>query len=173
MINFNEYQENSNNPNAQGAVGQNILPASLLRPTPALPAGHHSVSQNQTVGSIPVDNFDQVAAAKQHSMSVHHNVGQRDSSLTEVDSFLNELHGGRGDRSSQHLNPSQQNSHSQVQQSGDDIGKLDILLKKLIDSKKITKKQLIQKLMSVSEGIDGITVDEDPTENILDAESED
>ena len=105
-------------------------------------------------------------------MSVHHNVGQRDSSLTEVDSFLNELHGGRPDKSSQHLNPSQQNSHGQVPQSGDDIGKLDILLKQLIDSKKITKKQLIQKLMSVSEGVDGITVDEDPTENILDHESE-
>jgi len=39
MISFNEYNENSNN----GAIGQNILPASLLR------ANHH----NMSVGNIP------------------------------------------------------------------------------------------------------------------------
>ena len=50
---------------------------------------------------------------------------------------------------------------------------LDVLLKKLIDSKKMTKKQLMQKLMNVSE-IDGTSqVEESPAaENILDGESE-
>lgn len=37
------------------------------------------------------------------------------------------------------------------QNHGDDIDALDNLLKKLIDSKKITRKQLMQKLLSVSE----------------------
>lgn len=31
MISFNEYQENISNNNIGGAVGQNILPASLMR----------------------------------------------------------------------------------------------------------------------------------------------
>ena len=34
---------------------------------------------------------------------------------------------------------------------GNDVEMLDALMKKLIDSKKLTKKQLLQKLMSVSE----------------------
>ena len=58
-----------------------------------------------------------------------------------------------------------------AQTSSDDIGKLDILLKKLIDSKKITKKQLIQKLMNVND--DGMLQEESLTENIIDGESED
>ena len=61
---------------------------------------------------------------------------------------------------------------SGVPATADDIGKLDILLKKLIDSKKITKKQLIQKLMSVNEGNDQFPQEESLTENILDGESE-
>ena len=49
MISFNEYQENVNNPHQheggalpppQGAVGQNILPASLLRPNTNLSNSH-------------------------------------------------------------------------------------------------------------------------------------
>ena len=56
----------------------------------------------------------------------------------------------------------------------DDINKLDILLKKLIDTKKISKKQLIQKLMQVSDSNEQ-TVEEDGlmNENILDGDSED
>lgn len=99
---------------------------------------------------------------KPHSMSVHapnNPAGGRDNSVSEVDSLLNELGGGLGNR----------NHQSEGEQ---DIGKLDILLKKLIDSKQITRKQLIQKLMSVRG-----SHDEDetlsPNENILDAESDD
>ena len=56
----------------------------------------------------------------------------------------------------------------------DDISKLDVLLKNLIQTKKISKKQLIQKLMQVSDtneanvGEDGLM-----DENILDGDSED
>ena len=48
------------------------------------------------------------------------------------------------------------------------------MLKKLIDSKKITKKQLLQKLMSVTEKDEnGSEIGESPAaENIMDAESE-
>ena len=58
--------------------------------------------------------------------------------------------------------------------AGDDINKLDVLLKKLIETKKISKKQLIQKLMQVSDTNEG-NVEEDAlmNENILDGESED
>ena len=49
------------------------------------------------------------------------------------------------------------------------------MLKKLIDTKKITKKQLIQKLMSVSDNQDNPSAADGVSgenENILDAESE-
>lgn len=59
-----------------------------------------------------------------------------------------------------------------INNSSDDIGKLDLLLKKLIDSKKITKKQLIQKLMNVSDNNDPALIDESLTENIMDGDSE-
>lgn len=39
----------------------------------------------------------------------------------------------------------------QVANAQDDVEILDALLKKLIDSKKITKKQLLQKLMHVND----------------------
>ena len=42
MISFNEYQENINATDGQGAVGQNILPASLIRPNSNLGPGHHN-----------------------------------------------------------------------------------------------------------------------------------
>ena len=119
MISFNEYQENVNNPHheggGQGAVGQNILPASLLRPNTNMSgsqhhhnagsaAGHH----NQSVGNIPSVGasggglLDPVKnQAKQHSMSVHHQhqVGAADvsghrgdnSSLNEIDQFFNDF----------------------------------------------------------------------------------
>ena len=56
----------------------------------------------------------------------------------------------------------------------DDISKLDVLLKKLIETKKISKKQLIQKLMQVQDSNDP-NVEEDGlmNENILDGDSED
>ena len=49
MISFNEYQENVNNPEGQGAIGQNILPASLLRPN----TNSNNPGHNQSVGNIP------------------------------------------------------------------------------------------------------------------------
>ena len=56
----------------------------------------------------------------------------------------------------------------------DDISKLDVLLKKLIETKKISKKQLIQKLMSVQDSNDPNTEEDGlMNENILDGDSED
>jgi len=61
-----------------------------------------------------------------------------------------------------------------VSNAGDDINKLDLLLKKLIETKKISKKQLIQKLMQVSDANEA-NVEEDAlmNENILDGDSDD
>ena len=56
---------------------------------------------------------------------------------------------------------------------GNDVEMLDALMKKLIDSKKLTKKQLLQKLMSVSEKDEQSNIEESPAaENILDGESD-
>ena len=77
-------------------------------------------------------------------MSVNHpnEISKRDNSLSDVDSFMNELTSGLGQK--------KQKSHPSGGQK-DDMDKLDILLKKLLQSKKITKSQLIQKLMNVSD----------------------
>ena len=76
MISFNEYQENGNNPNSQGAIGQNILPASLMRP----PTNLNNPGHNQSVGNIPIigtsGGLEQVKnQANQHSKSVHQHIG--------------------------------------------------------------------------------------------------
>lgn len=86
MMSFNEYFENnqSQEQNPGGAVGQNILPFSLNQPS------HHngSMTQNQSV---------------------------------EFDPELN----------------------NQISNAADDMKKLDVLLKHLLETKKISKKQLL------------------------------
>ena len=68
MISFNEYQENISNNNISGAVGQNILPASLMRASNPMLIGQ---AHNQSVANIATDGIDQVKQVKPHSMSVH------------------------------------------------------------------------------------------------------
>ena len=55
----------------------------------------------------------------------------------------------------------------------EDISKLDTLFQNLIQSKKISKKQLIQKLMQVSDAVEPAEEDGLMNENILDGDSED
>ena len=103
----------------------------MVQPTNQI--GNTVQPHNQSVNNISSLNLDPIAQNQAHSMSVHANpIGQRDNSFTELDSFLNEK-------------PRTGNKKNQdVGQTGtDDIDKLDLLLKKLIDTKKITKKQLI------------------------------
>ena len=68
MISFNEYQENISNNNISGAIGQNILPASLMRASNPMVIGQ---GHNQSVGNIATDGIDSVKQVKPHSMSVH------------------------------------------------------------------------------------------------------
>lgn len=53
----------------------------------------------------------------------------------------------------------------------DEMKKLDILLKHLLDSKKISKKQLLQKLISMNENKDEPSDDNQLGENILEDNS--
>ena len=90
-------------------------------------------------------------------MSVHHQVGAADvsghrgdnSSLNEIDQFFNDFQ--QQDGNGGNFNDGENKAGGRNMGSGgrgggsgpnssDDIGKLDLLLKKLIDSKKITKK---------------------------------
>ena len=56
MISFNEYQENISNQNISGAVGQNILPASLVRASNPLAMAHAGHNQSET--NIATESID-------------------------------------------------------------------------------------------------------------------
>lgn len=62
--------------------------------------------------------------------------------------------------------------NAELQMAGnDEMKKLDILLKHLLDSKKISKKQLLQKLISMNENKDEPSDDNQLGENILEDNS--
>ena len=93
MISFNEYQENAGS-GTQGAVGQNILPASLTRAPK-----NHNLSSSNIKSAEELDTKQ----AKHHSMSVQNQIGGlggarggRDNSVGELDSFLNDFSTGPG-----------------------------------------------------------------------------
>jgi hypothetical protein len=61
----------------------------------------------------------------------------------------------------------------QISQAPDDMKKLDILLKHLLDSKKISKKQLLQKLIQINEAKEDPSEDNLMNENIMEDGSQD
>lgn len=56
--------------------------------------------------------------------------------------------------------------NNQISNAADDMKKLDVLLKHLLDSKKISKKQLLQKLIQINENKDDPDEDNLMNENI-------
>jgi hypothetical protein len=62
--------------------------------------------------------------------------------------------------------------NNQITNTADDMKKLDLLLKHLLESKKISKKQLLQRLSQMNENKDDLNDDNLMNENIL-ADSQD
>ena len=73
------------------------------------------------------------------------------------------------------MNPGASQPPNLVQPSGEEseVEMLDVLFKKLLDNKKITKKQLLQKLINVGEKSNSVSESPSAAENILDGESDD
>ena len=73
--------------------------------------------------------------------------------MQEFDNFANDLAGnGPGAVNVSALTVPGKNAGDNTNHPTDDLSKLDALLNRLIDSKQITKKQLIQKLLSIGGG---------------------